>query len=314
MTAAGATPRAPARYRGRFAPSPTGPLHFGSLVAALASYADARAAGGEWLVRVEDVDVPRARPGAADAILRDLERLGFEWNGPVWRQSQRMAFYEQALDVLRARDLVYRCACTRAERAGDPVGRVGERIYPGICRNGVRSEHAARRRLAMRVRTPPAAIAFTDRHYGHQQQLLAQDVGDFVVRRSDGLAAYQLAVVVDDAAQGITDVVRGADLLASTPRQLFLQQALALPTPRYLHVPIAIDAHGHKLSKQQGAPPLPVSPLPLLLAAWRFLEQPLPVDMPESVAQFWSWASSHWHPARMPPVLLLPAPAAYNSV
>ena len=233
----------------------------------MASYADARAAAGQWLVRIEDVDVPRARPGAADAILSALERLGFEWDAPVWRQSQRRAAYEEALAALRAAGLAYPCACTRRELAANPMGRIGERVYPGTCRDGLAWERATRRRTSMRVRGPAAPIAFADRLCGRQEQRLAEDVGDFIVRRSDGVFAYQLAVVVDDAAQRITDVVRGADLLASTPRQIHLQRALGLPTPRYLHVPVAIDARGAKLSKQRGAQALPAAPLPGLLAA-----------------------------------------------
>ena len=300
------------RYRGRFAPSPTGPLHFGSLIAAVASYADARAADGEWLVRIEDVDLPRARPGAGQAILAALERAGFEWDGPVWRQAERTAIYEAALNRLLARGFVYRCACTRRERARDPIGAIGERVYPGICRNGLVGDRAARADHAIRVRVPSDVVAFEDRLYGTQQQNLASDVGDFIVRRSDGLFAYQLAVVVDDAAQGITDIVRGADLLASTPRQIFLQRALGLSTPRYLHVPVAIDARGDKLSKQTGARELPASPLATLIDAWRFLEQPAPPERLASVAEFWTWAHSNWRPARLPPSTMLPAPAAYN--
>ena len=310
MTGAGAAP-ASARYRGRFAPSPTGPLHFGSLIAALASYADARAAHGEWLVRIEDVDTPRTRAGAGDAILATLERLGFEWDGPVWRQSERTANYAEALRRLAARDLVYACVCTRSERAADPVGPIGERIYPGICRHGIAAQAGDRRR-AIRIRAPASTIAFTDRLYGEVAQSLARDVGDFVVRRSDGLFAYQLAVVVDDAAQAITDIVRGADLLASTPRQIFLQRALDVPTPRYLHVPVAIDAHGRKLSKQAGARALAGAPLDALLAAWRFLDQPAPRETLASIAEFWSWARAHWRPSRLPPAAMLPAPAAYT--
>jgi glutamyl-Q tRNA(Asp) synthetase len=277
----------------------------------MASYADARAAGGEWVVRIEDVDTPRARPGAADAILNALERLGFEWDGPVWRQSQREAAYEATLAALASAGLAYRCACTRRERAADPIGRIGERVYPGTCRNGLGALRQARRRTAVRVRVPAAPIAFTDRLYGLQRQALGEDVGDFVVRRSDGLFAYQLAVVVDDASQGITDVVRGADLLASTPRQIFLQRALGLPTPRYLHLPIATDASGAKLSKQTGARALAAA-LPALEAGWRFLQQQSPAQAPSSVREFWAFAHAHWQPARLPPVAMMPAPAAYN--
>jgi glutamyl-Q tRNA(Asp) synthetase len=309
--AADSTLSARRRYRGRFAPSPTGPLHFGSLVAAMASYADARAAGGEWLVRIEDVDLPRARPGAIDAILLTLERLGFEWDLPVWRQSERTAAYEAALAQLRDDHLVYACACTRAERAHDRIGPIGERIYAGTCRGGIAFDRTSRD-CAMRVRVRGPAIEFCDRHYGQQAQLLPSDVGDFIVRRSDGLFAYQLAVVVDDAAQGVTDVVRGADLLASTPRQIFLQRALDLPTPRYLHVPVATDLNGNKLSKQAGAAALPRDRLLALLGAWRFLGQAMPSEMPSSVAAFWSWSRARWRPAKLPPASVLPAPAAYN--
>lgn len=310
MTSAGAALPAPVRYRGRFAPSPTGPLHFGSLVAALASHVDARAANGEWLVRIEDVDIPRARPGAADAILATLERLGFEWDGPVWQQSARAPAHAEALERLREGGLVYPCACTRAERAGDPVGPIGERIYPGVCRDGIPAARAALRRRALRVRVPASPIDFTDRLYGHRRQALEADVGDFTVRRSDGLCAYQLAVVVDDAAQAITDVVRGADLLASTPRQIFLQRALGIATPRYLHVPVAVDARGLKLSKQSLASALPASALAALQAAWRFLGQPSPPGDPSSVREFWSFAIDHWAADRVPAVAARAAPAA----
>jgi glutamyl-Q tRNA(Asp) synthetase len=308
----GAPASASGPYRGRFAPSPSGPLHFGSLVAAMASYADARAAGGSWLVRIEDVDTPRTRPGADAAILASLERLGFQWDGPVWRQSSRTAAYEAALDRLRQRGVIYPCACTRSERAADPVGRCGERVYPGVCRDGIDPRRAARNRRAMRVRTSASAVSFVDRLYGPQQQVPATDVGDFIVRRSDGLFAYQLAVVVDDAAQAITDVVRGADLLASTPRQIHLQHLLGVATPRYLHVPVAVDSRGIKLSKESRARALPQSPLPALTAAWQFLAQPMPDDAPSSVAEFWAWAFTSWRPARLPRASVLAAPPAYN--
>jgi glutamyl-Q tRNA(Asp) synthetase len=291
-------------YRGRFAPSPTGPLHFGSLVAAMASYADARAAQGQWLLRIEDVDEPRTRAGAADAILGALEHLGFEWDGEVWRQSSRRDAYEAALAQLAAQGIVYRCACTRRELAAAPLGRIGERVYPGTCRGGVAGVRALRRRAAVRVQVSASPIDFVDRLCGRHRQRLAEDIGDFVVRRSDGLFAYQLAVVVDDAAQQITDVVRGADLLASTPRQIFLQRALGLPTPRYMHVPIAVDASDAKLSKATGAAALPEAALPALRAAWRFLGQAAPRDPPSSVREFWSWAIANWQPTRLPNVAM----------
>ena len=241
-------------------------------------------------------------------MLATLERLGFEWDGPVWHQSQRTASYEEALGRLRELDRVYPCACSRAERAHDPVSSIGERVYPGVCRHGIDAGAAARKRHALRLRVDASPIEFTDRLYGAQQQRLSVDVGDCVLRRSDGLYAYQLAVVVDDAAQGITDVVRGADLLASTPRQIFLQRLLGMPTPRYLHVPVAADSAGRKLSKATGAAALPSAPLPGLMAAWKFLEQPAPAEPPASVAEFWTWARANWQPLQLPRVAMRPAP------
>jgi len=307
-----------ARHCGRFAPSPTGPLHFGSLIAALASCCDARAAGGRWLVRIEDVDAPRARRGAESAILAALERYGFAWDGPVARQSERTGLYAAALEQLRSRNAVYACACTRRENASATVGAGGERVYPGTCRDGIPQDRRARAGRAWRIRIPPdpaeSTVNFRDRLQGPQSQDLARDVGDFVVRRADGLFAYQLAVVVDDAAQGVTHVVRGADLLASTPRQIFLQRALGLATPAYLHHAVALDRAGDKLSKQTRAAPLPDDPLPALLAAWRFLGQPLPAGSgwPASIAEFWSHAATAFEPARLPPVAQLPAPLDFG--
>jgi glutamyl-Q tRNA(Asp) synthetase len=300
------------RYRGRFAPSPTGPLHFGSLVAAVAAYADALACGGEFLVRIEDVDLPRAHAGAEREILATLARYGFAWDGPVVRQSERAARYAEALAQLQTLAIAYACGCTRRDLETAPRGEGGERIYPGTCRHGMPADRAARRAQAWRAAVGNSVVAFDDRLQGRQRQDLARDVGDFVVRRSDGLFAYQLAVVVDDAEAAITDVVRGADLLASTPRQIFLQRALNLPTPTYLHLPVALDAHGEKLSKQTQAPPLPRDPLPALQAAWRFLEQPAAGAPPSSVAEFWDQARRHWTPARLPPVPMLPAPREYG--
>ncbi len=301
--------------RGRFAPSPTGPLHFGSLIAAVASYCDARAAGGEWLVRIEDVDSPRARPGAERTILSTLERYGFEWTGAVIRQSERGGAYEAALERLRASGDVFECACARRELAGAPLGAGGERVYPGTCRGGIPPDRASRKARAWRFRVGAARVEWRDRLQGPQAQDLAREVGDFVVKRADGLFAYQLAVVVDDAAQGVTDVVRGSDLIASTARQIELQRRLGVATPAYLHLPIALDAAGLKLSKQTLAAPLPDVPLPALVAAWRFLEQPLPAGSaaPASVAEFWSGALATWAPARLPPVPMLPAPAEFRT-
>ena len=302
------------RYCGRFAPSPTGPLHFGSLVAAIASYCDARAAAGQWRVRIEDVDLPRSRPGAQSAILATLDRYGFAWDGDVLQQSRRAEHYASALARLRDGGHVYECACARRELETTPLAASGERVYPGTCRDGIPADLWERPQRAWRVRVGDVRIGFRDRLQGPQSQDLARGVGDFVVRRADGLHAYQLAVVVDDALQGITHVVRGADLLASTPRQILLQRLLGFAEPSYLHSPVAINASGEKLSKQTHAAPLPDDPLPALLAAWQFLDQPVPdgSGIPASVAEFWSWAISAWNPARLPPTAMLPAPVRFE--
>ncbi|TXI23759.1 MAG: tRNA glutamyl-Q(34) synthetase GluQRS [Roseateles sp.] len=241
-------------YRGRFAPSPTGPLHAGSLVAALASWLDARAHDGRWLVRIEDVDLPRCPPGTAELILGQLAALGLHADEPPVWQSQRGALYQQALQRLIAADEAYGCACTRAEIAAAYEARLGPRpkhgelIYPGTCRAGI----GGRPVRAWRFRAQ-GLIHWQDRRLGAQRQDLAAEVGDFVLQRADGLWAYQLAVVVDDAEQRISDVVRGEDLADNTPRQIALQRALGLPTPRYLHTPLVLAPDGHKLSKQNGA-------------------------------------------------------------
>lgn len=248
-------------YVGRFAPSPTGPLHAGSLVAALASWLDARAQDGRWLLRIEDVDLPRCVPGASETIVAQLARCGLLPDGVIVSQSTRGALYQAALDALIAKGHAYPCGCTRADiaQANAALGRVkprhGDLVYPGTCRpdNGGLKGKAAR---AWRVQVPDAPhdlITWADRRLGPQQQHLAEAVGDFVVRRADGLWAYQLAVVVDDAAQGVTHVVRGEDLTDNTPRQIVLQRWLGLPTPHYLHTPLVLGAHGEKLSKQNGA-------------------------------------------------------------
>lgn len=243
------------RYTGRFAPSPTGPLHAGSLVAALASWLDARAHGGRWLVRIEDVDVPRCPPGTDALILSQLAACQLLPDAPPSHQSQRGALYEHALARLVGAGQAYPCACSRSEIAaarqalGLAAPRHGELVYPGTCRAGLQGRPARAWRL--RVDAPP--VHWQDRRLGAQQQDVAAAVGDFVLRRADGLWAYQLAVVVDDADQGVTDVVRGEDLADNTPRQILLQQALRLPRPRYLHTPLVRGANGEKLSKQNGA-------------------------------------------------------------
>ena len=271
-------------YVGRFAPSPTGPLHFGSLVAAAASWLDARAARGRWLVRIEDLDAPRAQPGAVDEILRALERLGLTWDGPVVYQSLRGARYEAALQRLQAS--TYWCGCTRREIADSALGHAadGAQIYPGTCRGGLPAGKVPR---ALRLGVGRRTISFVDRVLGRQEQDLAREVGDFVLYRADGLVAYQLAVVVDDAEQDVTDVVRGADLIDSTARQIHLQALLGYPRPRYLHVPVAVNARGEKLSKQSGARALDASRRDeLLRRALAFLGQRVTADLDEAVADW----------------------------
>ncbi|MFB1486026.1 MULTISPECIES: tRNA glutamyl-Q(34) synthetase GluQRS [unclassified Thiocapsa] len=294
-------------YRGRFAPSPTGPLHLGSLLAAVASYADARANGGVWLVRMEDIDRTREVPGAADAILRTLIAFGFEWDESVVHQSRRTDAYRDALDALAALGLTYPCGCSRTEVAR--AGRSGPEgpIYPGTCRAGLA---LGRRARTERFRTPPGALAFEDRIQGPQEQMVDEAVGDFVLRRADGIHAYQLAVVVDDALQGVTQVVRGADLLLSTPRQILLQRALGFDQPGYAHVPLVLDTEGRKLSKSMAAAPVDArDPLPALRAAWALLGQaPPPADL--RVDAFWTWAIPEWRIARIPPKTSVAYPSA----
>jgi glutamyl-Q tRNA(Asp) synthetase len=283
-------------YVGRFAPSPTGPLHFGSLVAAVASWLDARAQGGEWLVRIEDVDEPRTVPGAADEILRALEAFGLSWDGPVVRQSERAGRYRAALESLASRGLVYRCRCSRREIADSALRGIDAMIYPGTCRAlGLGAETDG----ADRLRVPEGIVEFTDRVMGRVAQDVQREIGDFVLRRRDGLFAYQLAVVVDDADQGITDVVRGADLLLSTPRQIVLQRSLGLPRPRYLHVPVATTQAGEKLSKQTGAAPVDARHASGLLGeALAFLGQPAPES--GTPATMLRAALARWSPAQIP--------------
>jgi glutamyl-Q tRNA(Asp) synthetase len=295
VTATTATARKP-HYRGRFAPSPTGPLHFGSLVAATASYLDARHAGGDWLVRIEDLDPPREVPGSAEEIVATLDALGFQWNESIVKQSERQALYQAALDRLLADGRAFPCSCSRTElQAAQPPGREqsDELYYPGWCSNGVR---APDRPLAIRFRVGPDAICFDDGLQGLQTSDLAHDTGDFVIRRRDKLFAYQLAVVVDDDAQNITHIVRGADLLGSTARQIALQGALGLATPMYAHLPLAIDANGIKLSKSTGAAALdPRQPARELWRTLQFLKQGPPPDLRRApVASLWEWAIENW--------------------
>lgn len=286
-------------YRGRFAPSPTGPLHFGSLIAALGSFLDARARNGAWFVRIEDLDPPRAVLGAADTILHTLERLALTWDGDVMYQSRRHAAYAEAIARLRADGAIYPCACSRKEIADSALVGVEGPVYPGTCRNGVEPGRKAR---ALRARTDTNVVRFTDLVRGEVSMNLAQEVGDFVVRRADGLYAYQLAVVVDDAAQGITHIVRGADLLGSTARQIHLQRLLGLPTPRYAHLPVVLSDSGEKLSKQTGATALdPKKGGALLCRALQFLGQEPPADLahetPDVVVE---WGRAHWQLRAVP--------------
>jgi glutamyl-Q tRNA(Asp) synthetase len=302
-------------YVGRFAPSPTGPLHFGSLVAALASWLDARAVQGRWLVRIEDLDRPREQPGAACAILEALERLGLWWDGSVEYQSRRASRYRAALERLSQRGLAYPCGCSRREIVDSYQGRDVARAYPGTCRGGIVGSRtpytglaAGRPPRAVRVRTSAEPVSFVDRVQGRQQQSIEREIGDFVVQRADGPFAYQLAVVVDDAEQGVTDVVRGADLLDSTPRQIYLQRLLGYPQPRYMHVPVALNARGEKLSKQTGAPPVECAyPARTLQRALSFLGQRVPAS--EDVAELLGQAVLEWQPALIPRVrAAAPAP------
>ncbi|MBM3357759.1 MAG: tRNA glutamyl-Q(34) synthetase GluQRS [Betaproteobacteria bacterium] len=286
-------------YRGRFAPSPTGPLHFGSLVAAVGSFLAARTRAGVWLVRIEDLDAPRALPGAADEILRTLAACGMHWDGPVLYQSTRTDAYRGALERLRGQGAVYTCACSRREIADSAVAGVEGRVYPGTCRERPAAREGAR---ALRVLTRGAAIAFDDAVQGRIAQDVEKEIGDFVVYRADRVYAYQLAVVVDDAEQDISDVVRGADLLASTPRQIHLQQLLGLPQPRYAHLPVAVNERGEKLSKQTLAPPVDGNdPASALVAALDFLGQRPPAELARAGAvDVWQWAVANWRIERVP--------------
>jgi len=294
------------RYRGRFAPSPTGPLHFGSLIAAVASYLDAKSRGGEWRVRIEDLDPPRVARGAADDILRTLDACGMQWDGAIVYQSTRFDAYHSALHRLRQRGVIYPCACSRREIADSALAGIEGPVYPGTCRSGVAAGKTAH---ALRVDTRGVSITFDDAVQGPVRQNLETEVGDFVLYRADQVFAYQLAVVIDDAGQGITDIVRGADLLHSTPRQIYLQQLLGFPTPRYAHVAVAVNAQGEKLSKQTHAPAIDAAaPLPALIAALHFLGQQPPHGLSgrsgtrsdAALSSLWHWAIANWHIERVP--------------
>ena len=276
---------------GRFAPSPTGPLHFGSLLAAAASYLQARRRGGTWLVRIEDIDPPREQPGAAERILEALDCYGFEWDGAVIYQSRSHPSHEAALSRLLDAGYAYRCGCSRSDLADTPRGPLGI-IYPGTCRAGCSADETA-----IRVRTDDSGIAFVDGLQGPQQQHLESESGDFVIWRRDGLVAYHLAVVVDDYEQGVTEIVRGIDLMDSTCRQIWLQQLLGYSTPDYLHIPVAAHADGQKLSKLTGAKAVPLGrPEKLLVQVLAALGQQPPSALGKgSLQEIWSWAVEHWH-------------------
>lgn len=293
-------------YVGRFAPSPTGPLHFGSLLAATASYLEAKSRGGRWLVRIEDIDPPREPPGADVRILRALERYGFAWDGPVLYQSRNAARHHALVDELIARGEAYPCGCSRRALAGARRGPLGV-VYPGTCRNGTRAT-----RTAIRLRTTPEPVEFDDRLQGRQCQRLEPESGDFVIRRREGFIAYQLAVAADDAEQGITEVVRGIDLMDSTPRQVHVQRRLGFATPAYAHFPVAINARGEKLGKSTGAPAVPLAdPRPVMAEALRVLGQATPPDLAAaSLDSIWSWAVDHWNIGVLAGVTRVRAPLA----
>lgn len=288
---------------GRFAPSPTGPLHFGSLLAALASYLEAKTQGGLWLVRMEDLDKPREVAGAANHILNTLEKFGLEWDGEVVYQSQRSELYQEALNQIKAKSLIYQCSCSRKEIADSYNQRPAQHgidglIYPGTCRD----KSSTFKPYAERIKVKDQNISFNDAIQGKIDQNLANQIGDFVLKRADGLFAYQLAVVVDDYLQGVTHVVRGADLLDSTPRQIYLQQVLGYSTPKYAHIPVASNQAGEKLSKQTLATPIDANNAPnLLINALDFLGQTPPQDLSNYKAQeILAWAMQHWALDKIP--------------
>jgi len=281
------------RYRGRFAPSPTGPLHFGSLIAAVSSYLQARSQDGEWLLRIEDIDQPRCSEQATTEILRALEHYGLHWDDEVSYQSQRNTLYEHALSSLQASGKVYGCACSRKDIAS--IARAGTDgfIYPGTCREGIPPGKSAR---AVRVKTDDTEIVVSDAVQGNISQQILTDAGDFILKRADGLFAYQLAVVVDDAEQRITEIVRGYDIFDLTPRQVWLQQQMDYPTPGYVHTPVALNSKGQKLSKQHHARPLPLDdPRPALIHTLEFLGQQPPLDLRDSnLDSILDWAMQNW--------------------
>lgn len=304
MSTKGTTAKKSSRYVGRFAPSPTGPLHVGSLCTALASYADAKHAGGEWLLRFEDVDEHRTVNGAREKIMQQLAFYGFEWDREVAIQSQRKALYRAALERLVQEGRVFVCKCSRKDLSAEPLNISGEPFYPGTCKD---KNYADFGHVGLRFHAPEGVTKWTDLHFGPQKQTLKTDVGDFVVRRTDGLFSYQLAVVVDDAEQGVTRVVRGADLLTSTARQIALQKALKLPTPEYLHIPIIVNGRGEKLSKSTFSAALSATaPVPVLLTAWKLLGQTPPEANFSQPRDFLQYAAEHWDIKKLPRTMMVP--------
>ncbi len=291
--------------RGRFAPTPSGPLHFGSIVAALASCLQARAHGGEWHLRIDDLDAPRVAPGAIDAILTCLRALGFLWDGEVIYQSRRTAAYATRLRQLQQVGLAYPCGCSRKEIAAAGLQGNDGPLYPGTCRNGLAP---GRRPHAYRINTSGARVRFDDGVLGLQERELERSSGDFVLYRMDGVYSFHLASAVDDAELGMTEIVRGADLLESSARQIWLIDLLSLPVPRYAHVPVAVDANGEKLSKQTHAAPVdPAHPVAPLWRALRFLGQAPPEALrSQSLTALWEWSLEHWRLERVPKVHSLP--------
>ena len=289
--------------RGRFAPSPTGPLHFGSLVAAVGSYLNIKTRGGHWLVRIEDLDPPREQPGAADSILKTLEAFGLEWDEPVVYQGQRSELYDEAIQLLGEKGLTYYCQCSRKEIADDSERGIEGPRYTGTCRE----KNLGPRNNSLRVKVPDESFSISDAVQGAIQQNLQRDIGDFVLRRRDGLYSYQLAVVVDDAIQGITEVCRGTDLILSTLRQVYLQQVLDYPTPEYVHLPVAVNEHGQKLSKQTYAAPVPETGDPAQLArALQFLGQKLPAELAGApTAELIEWGVNYWDLSAVPGTLAI---------
>jgi len=289
----------PQQYRGRFAPSPTGPLHFGSLVAAMASYLEAKTHDGHWLLRIDDVDQTRARPGLDLIILKSLENFGFSWDGPVTYQSSRTSQYQKVIKQLGAQNQAYPCSCSRRIIAtNSKIGREGP-IYPGTCRNLSRQINEA---TALRLQTDDRPISFEDTIAGPVVQHIESEIGDFIIRRVDGYTAYQLAVVVDDHDQQITHVVRGADLLWSTPRQILLQKMLGYSTPDYTHIPLILGADGKKLSKRDNAHPVDEKqPVKTLLKAWNYLAQTSFKETPAEPGSFWTHAINNWQINKLTP-------------